>query len=93
MNSGDQLSENLVDMEYLERGPQGDSERLTKTAASLKGVESENSLAVVQLLGTAVGKQRARRFSMVIKLLLISNRCMASAISRVGHTPSCGAEP
>jgi hypothetical protein len=63
MSSGDQLSENPADMEeYLEQGPQGGNERLTRIAASLNEVGSENSLAIIQLLGTAVGKQRAEHF-------------------------------
>lgn len=63
MSSGDRLSENVGDLEeYLERGPQGDNERLTRIAGSLKESEQENSLPIVQLLGTAVGQQRAIHF-------------------------------
>jgi hypothetical protein len=62
MSLGDQSSQFLkvpeVVEEYLERGPHGDYQLLKEIATSIKNVESENDLTVVQLLGTAVGTQR-----------------------------------
>ena len=63
MSFAHQLTEDLGELEkYLEQGPQGDNKRLANIAASMKHVESEKSLAMIQMLGTAVGKQRREHF-------------------------------
>jgi hypothetical protein len=46
--------------EYLNQGPQGDYQQLKEIAASLKDAESNDALAMAQVLGTAVGKQREK---------------------------------
>ncbi|KAF2687362.1 ARM repeat-containing protein [Lentithecium fluviatile CBS 122367] len=58
MSTSDRPNEMLNGLEeYLDAGPTGDYQRLRGATESLGEGESEDGLAVVQLLGTAVGKQ------------------------------------